>query len=59
VRIVARLEAQGFGELTDRTRKQRLAKIEQQIEQALGQLREAHKQEALERVEAEFGGVAA
>lgn len=53
-RTVARLEAQGFGGLTDRVRKQRLGKVDQQIEQATGELREARRAAALAEVEAEF-----
>jgi hypothetical protein len=58
-RLVARLEFQGFGKLTDRAKKQRLAKLDEQIAKAAGELREARKREALERVEAEFAGGAA
>jgi hypothetical protein len=53
-RIVARLEAQGFGELSDRQRKQRLGKLDEQIEAAVDELREAKRQAALEAVEREF-----
>jgi hypothetical protein len=58
-RIVARLEAQGFGELTDRQRDGKLKKLENAIAHTNAELREARKAEALAAVEAEFGGVAA
>jgi hypothetical protein len=58
-RIVGRLEAQGFGSLSDRSKASQLKKLDQQIEQATADLREACKQEALERIEAEFAGEAA
>ena len=58
-RIVVRLERQGFGELSDRAKKQRLAKLDTQIEQATAELRDVRKREALERVEAEFAPEAA
>ena len=57
-RIVGRLEAQGFGSLSDRSKASQLKKLDQQIEQATADLREARKQEALERVEAEFSSAA-
>jgi hypothetical protein len=58
-RLVARLGFQGFGELSDRQKKQRLGKLDEQIAKVTAELREARKQDALERVEAEFAGEAA
>ena len=58
-RIVARLERQGFGEVSDRAKKQRLGKLDQQIEQATAELVAARKAAALAAVEAEFAGEAA
>jgi len=55
-RIVARLERQGFGDLTDRAKKQRLAKLDEAIAAAEQELLAARKQAALEQVEREFAG---
>jgi hypothetical protein len=53
-RTVARLERQGFGESSDRTKKQRLAKLDTEIAAVEKDLLAVRKREALERVEAEF-----
>lgn len=53
-RIVARLEAQGFGRVSDRQKKAQLSKVESALEAATAQLREAKRQAALAEVEAEF-----
>jgi hypothetical protein len=58
-RIVARLERQGFGELSDRQKKQKLAKLDTEIASVEKDLLAARKREALERVEAEFADAAA
>jgi hypothetical protein len=58
-RVVKRLEAQGFGALSDRQKGSKLKALDEKIAKAAGELREAHKREALERVEAEFAGEAA
>ena len=58
-RIVARLERQGFGEISDRAKKQRLGKFEAEIGAVEKDLLAARKREALERVEAEFADAAA
>lgn len=58
-RLVARLERQGFGEFSDRQRKQRLGKLDDEIAKATGELREARKAAALAEVEREFAGEAA
>ena len=57
-RLVARLEAQGFGEATDRSRVSKLKKLDQEIEVATAELREAKRQAAYEAVEAEFSSAA-
>jgi hypothetical protein len=58
-RLVARLEFQGFGELSDRQKKQRLIKFDEQIAKVeQEQLRHA-KAAAIAEVEERFGGVAA
>ena len=53
-RIVSRLKAQGFGEITDRSKKQQLAKLDEKIAAAVAELREACRREALEEVERQF-----
>jgi hypothetical protein len=58
-RLVARLEFQGFGGLSDRQRKQRIAKLDSAIAEAEQALLAARKAAALERIEAEFAGEAA
>jgi hypothetical protein len=45
--------------LSDRQKQQRLAKLDEAIAKATGELREARKKAALEQVEAEFAGEAA
>jgi flavin-dependent dehydrogenase len=47
------------GEMSDRSKKSRLAKLDEQIAAATSELRQARKQEALEQVEREFAGEAA
>jgi hypothetical protein len=58
-RIIARLEAQGFGEISGRQKAQRLAKLDAAIAAAEHEAREAAKSEALAAVEREFAGGAA
>jgi hypothetical protein len=58
-RIVARLERQGFGELSDRLKGSKLKAIDEKIAAATAELREARKREALEQVERQFAGEAA
>jgi hypothetical protein len=58
-RIVARLERQGFGELSDRQRTQRRAKLVSAIVEAEQELREAAKAEAIAAVERQYAGEAA
>jgi hypothetical protein len=58
-RIVARLERQGFGELSDRQRNQRRAKLVSAIAEAEQELREAAKAEAIAAVERQYAGEAA
>jgi hypothetical protein len=58
-RLVARLEFQGFGKLTDRAKKQQFAKLDDAIAAVEQDLLAVRKREALERVEAEFAGEAA
>lgn len=53
-RLVNRLEAAGFGAISDRQRKQRVAKLDGEIAKATAGLKEARRQEAFDRVEAEF-----
>jgi len=50
--VAAKVEA--TTELSERTKKQRLGKLDRQIEQATAELREARKRMALEAVEREF-----
>jgi hypothetical protein len=58
-RTVARLERQGFGELSDRQKKQRLAKLDEAIAKATADLREAAKAAAIAAVERQYAGEAA
>jgi hypothetical protein len=58
-RTVARLEAQGFGAVSDRAKKQQLAKLDEKIAAAVGELREIRKREAIAEVEAQYAGEAA
>jgi hypothetical protein len=58
-RLVARLEREGFGQITDRQRSQRLAKLDAAIKSAETELREARKAEAIRELEAQFAGEAA
>jgi hypothetical protein len=58
-RIVARLERQGFGELSDRQRGSKLKTLDSAIAEAEQKLLAARKQEALEQVERQFAGEAA
>jgi hypothetical protein len=53
-RIVARLERQGFGELSDRQRGSKLKALDSAIVAAEQELLAARKQEALEQVERQF-----
>jgi hypothetical protein len=46
-RLVARLEFQGFGALSERAKKQQLAKLDEQIAKATAELRERKKALAL------------
>jgi hypothetical protein len=55
-RIVARLEFQGFGSLSDRQKSSKLKALDEKIAAAITELREARKLEALAAVEAEFAG---
>jgi hypothetical protein len=55
-RIVARLERQDFGSISDRAKSAKLDKLDSAIEASTRELRELRKREALERVEAEFAG---
>jgi hypothetical protein len=55
-RLVARLEFQGFGGLSDRQRDSRLRKLESAIADSEQKLLAARKQEALEQVEKQFAG---
>jgi hypothetical protein len=58
-RIVKRLEALGFGAVSDRSRASSLKKLDMEIAKVSGELREAKRQAALEEVEREFAGEAA
>ena len=58
-RIVARLERQGFGEVSDRQRDSRLRKLDSAIAAAELEAREQARAEALAEVERQFGGIAA
>jgi hypothetical protein len=58
-RTVGRLTAQGFGELSDRQKKQRLARLDEAIAAAEAKLREAAKAEAIAAVERQYAGEAA
>jgi hypothetical protein len=53
-RLVARLTRQGFGELSDKQRGARLAKIDAEITKVSGELREARKAQAIAELEAKF-----
>jgi hypothetical protein len=55
-RTVARLERQGFGDLSDRAKKQRLAKVDAEIAEVAAELLAARKREALVQIEREFAG---
>jgi hypothetical protein len=58
-RTVARLEAQGFGELSDRQKGSKLKALDEKIAAAVADLREVRKREAFEEVERQFAGEAA
>jgi hypothetical protein len=53
-RLVARLERDGFGAITDRQKTQRLAKIDTAIKSAEVELREARRAEAIAALEEQF-----
>lgn len=53
-RIVARLEALGFGELSAKAKANKLSKLDAAISAKEGELFAARKREALQRVEREF-----
>jgi hypothetical protein len=53
-RLVARLERDGFGQITDRQKSQRLEKIDSAIKVAETELREARKAEAIAALEEQF-----
>jgi hypothetical protein len=53
-RLVARLEFDGFGQITNRQRSQRLDKLDAAIKRAEMELREARKAAAIEQLEAQF-----
>jgi hypothetical protein len=57
-RLVSSLQARGFGLLSDKQRDSRLRKVTETIAAAEAELLARRKQEALDAVEAEFGGVA-
>jgi hypothetical protein len=58
-RIVARLERDGFGKITDRQRSQTLARLDKEVKQTEVALREARKAAAIAELEAQFSGEAA
>jgi hypothetical protein len=58
-RLIARLELEGFGKISDRQRNQRLGKIDTAVRQAERDLREARKAEAIAALEEQYAGDAA
>jgi len=58
-RIITRLARQGFGEIADKQKASKLAKLDSAIAVAEQEVREAAKAEAIAAVEERFGGVAA
>jgi hypothetical protein len=56
-RIVARLEAQGFGALSNREKSSKLKALDSAIAKASQEVREAAKAEALARVEEQYAAV--
>ncbi len=58
-RVVKRLEAQGFGKLSDRAKGSKVKALDEKIAAAVADLREVRKREALEEVERQFAGEAA
>jgi hypothetical protein len=58
-RLVARLEFDGFGQITNRHRSQRLDKLDAAIKRAEMELREARKAAAIEQLEAQFAAESA
>ena len=56
-RLVARLAEQGFGELSDRQKKQKLAKLDDEIAKVSGELREEAKAAALAAIEEQYAAV--
>jgi hypothetical protein len=58
-RIVKRLEAQGFGQVSDRQRKAQRAKLDSAVAAVEQELRETAKAEAIAAVEAQYAGEAA
>jgi hypothetical protein len=55
-RVVKRLEARRFGAVSARAKRQQLAKLDEAIVKATGELREARKQDAIAAVEAQYAG---
>jgi hypothetical protein len=55
-RLVARLEAEGFGELSNRQRDAQRKKLDEQVAKVTGELREARRTAALAEVERQFAG---
>jgi hypothetical protein len=53
-RVVARLEAQGFGQVSGRAKKQKLAKLEDEIAKVSAELRKVAEAEAVAEVRARF-----
>jgi hypothetical protein len=56
-RLVARLEAEGFGELTNKQRDTKLRKLSAEIDAAEKEHLSARKAAAMAELEAEFAGV--
>jgi len=53
-RTVARLERQGFGQLSDRQKGSKLKALDEKIAKATAELREARKRQALAEIEEQF-----
>lgn len=58
-RLVARLEREGFGQITDRQKSQRLDKLDAAIKVAETELREARKADAIAQLEEQFAAESA
>jgi hypothetical protein len=58
-RLVARLERDGFGRITDRQKSQRLEKIDAAVKGAETELREARKAAAIAQLEEQFAAESA